>query len=397
MSSTVRRVIWLILDGVGVGALPDASEYGDEGANTLGNMAEALGGLSLPNLQALGLGNLTNIMGVAPYSVTRGAFGKMRELSPGKDSTTGHWELAGLVLDHPFPVYPRGFPREIVERFQSLVGREVLGNKPASGTEIIKELGEEHLKTAKPILYTSADSVFQVAAHKEVIPLEDLYGMCRTARKLLRGEHMVSRVIARPFIGSPGSFERVNAERLDLSLPPPRPTVLDLCRMAGLPVKGVGKVGDLYAGSGFISCPHTSGNRETMDRVLDETSGGGEGILMANLVDFDMLYGHRRDCAGFAAGLKEFDDFLPELSRAMKKEDICLIVSDHGCDPTYSGTDHTREYALLLVFGQGVGPGIDLGTRVSFADCGRSVADFLGLEPGDLDGNSFAGEVTARA
>jgi phosphopentomutase len=397
MSSANKRVIWVILDGAGVGALPDASEYDDEGANTLGNLADVLGGLSLPNMEALGLGNLTNIMGVAPYSVTRGAYGKMSEVSPGKDSTTGHWELAGIILDQPFPIYPQGFPAEVVERFEELIGVKVLGNKPASGTVIIEELGEEHLKTGRPILYTSVDSVFQLAANKEVIPLDELYHMCEVAREMLRGEHMVSRVIARPFIGSPGDFERIGAERLDLSLPPPRPTVLDLCSKAGLPVKGVGKVGDLYAGRGFESSPHTSGNTETMSRILEETSRGGEGILMANLVDFDMLYGHRRDCSGFAGGLKEFDDFLPELGRAMKRGDICMVVSDHGCDPTYGGSDHTREYALLLVFGKRAAPGIDLGIRESFADCGKSIADFLEIEAPDLDGTSFAEEVLLPA
>ena len=393
MPSTNKRVIWVILDGVGVGALPDASEYDDEGANTLGNLADTLGGLSLPNMEALGLGNLTNIIGVAPYSVTRGAYGKMTELSPGKDSTTGHWELAGVILDRPFPVYPKGFPAEVRERFEELIGIGVLGNKPASGTVIIEELGEEHMKTGKPILYTSVDSVFQMAAHKEVIPLNELYRMCEVAREMLRGEHMVSRVIARPFIGSPGGFERIGAERMDLSLPPPRPTVLDLCREAGMPVKGVGKVGDLYAGRGFESSPHTSGNLETMRRILQEADRGGEGILMANLVDFDMLYGHRRDCLGFARGLKEFDDFLPELKKALKNGDICVVVSDHGCDPTYRGSDHTREYAILLVFGKGVAPGIDLGVRESFADCGKSIAELLEIKAPELDGTSFAAEV----
>jgi phosphopentomutase len=397
MPSNDTRVIWIILDGVGVGALPDASEYDDEGANTLGNLAEALGGLNLPNLEALGLGNLTNIIGVAPYSVTRGAYGKMIEVSPGKDSTTGHWELAGVILDRPFPVYPKGFPPEVREGFEELIGIEVLGNKPASGTEIIEELGKEHLKTGKPILYTSVDSVFQLAAHKEVIPLNELYHMCEVAREMLRGEHMISRVIARPFIGSPGGFERIGEERMDLSLPPPRPTVLDLCSEAGMPVKGVGKVGDLYAGRGFESSPHTSGNLETMDMILKEISRGGEGIIMANLVDFDMLYGHRRDCLGFARGLKEFDDFLPELKRSMKDRDICVVASDHGCDPTYGGTDHTREYTLLLVFGKEVAPGIDLGIRGSFADCGKSIADLLGIKAPELDGTSFTAEVLLPA
>jgi len=388
-------VVWLVLDGVGAGALPDAASYGDEGASTLARVAEAAGGLELPRLEALGLGNLSAMRGVRGRGDTVGAYGKMSEASPGKDSTTGHWELAGIILERPFPLYPGGFPPDLVARFEELIGRKVLGNKPASGTEIIEELGEEHLRSGKPILYTSADSVFQLAAHKEVIPLEELYAMCRKAREMLRGEHAVSRVIARPFVGSPGSFRRVGAERLDLSLPPPRPTVLDICSAAGLPVKGVGKVGDLYAGRGFISSPHTEGNAETMSRLLDEVRAGGQGILMANLVDFDMLYGHRRDAGGFARALREVDGFLPLLMEAMGEDDVLVIVSDHGCDPTFRGSDHTREYGILLLAGRMVRGAVNLGTRSSFADCGRSIADFLALEGASLDGTSFAAEVCA--
>ncbi len=395
MGAFARRVVWLVLDGVGAGALPDAASYGDEGASTLARVAEAAGGLELPRLEALGLGNLSAMRGVRGRGDTVGAYGKMSEASPGKDSTTGHWELAGIILERPFPLYPGGFPPDLVARFEELIGRKVLGNKPASGTEIIEELGEEHLRSGKPILYTSADSVFQLAAHKEVIPLEELYAMCRKAREMLRGEHAVSRVIARPFVGSPGSFRRVGAERLDLSLPPPRPTVLDICSAAGLPVKGVGKVGDLYAGRGFISSPHTEGNAETMSRLLDEVRAGGQGILMANLVDFDMLYGHRRDAGGFARALREVDGFLPLLMEAMGEDDVLVIVSDHGCDPTFRGSDHTREYGILLLAGRMVRGAVNLGTRSSFADCGRSIADFLALEGASLDGTSFAAEVCA--
>lgn len=395
MDVKARRVVWLVLDGVGAGALPDAADYGDEGAATLTHVAEAVGGMELPHLESMGLGNISHMRGVRRRRDTVGAYGKMSEASPGKDSTTGHWELAGVILEKPFPLYPRGFPPELVARFEELVGRKVLGNKAASGTEIIEELGEEHLRTGKPILYTSADSVFQLAAHKEILPLEELYGMCRKAREMLQGEHAVSRVIARPFVGSPGSFHRVGAERLDLSLPPPRPTVLDICRDAGLPVKGVGKVGDLYAGRGFISSPHTEGNAETMSRLLEEVRAGGRGILMANLVDFDMLYGHRRDARGFARALREVDDFLPVLVDAAGEEDVLVIVSDHGCDPTFRGSDHTREYGILLLAGRMVKGAKDLGTRTSFADCGKSIADFLGLDGTGLDGLSFASEVCA--
>jgi len=386
----VTRIIWVVLDGVGLGALPDAYLYGDQGADTLGHTAEAVGGLKLPNLESLGLGNLSRARGLRPRGDAAGAYARMKEVSPGKDSTTGHWELAGVILDRPFPVYPQGFPPELVEEFQRRIGREVLGNKPASGTEIIEELGEEHLRTGKPILYTSADSVFQLAAHKEVVPLEELYAMCRAAREMLRGEHAVSRVIARPFTGEPGRFVRVGSERLDLSLPPPRPTVLERCAAAGLPVIGVGKVGDLYAGRGFLRSPHTSGNAETMARLIEEVRAGGEGILMANLVDFDMVYGHRRDAPGFAGALEEVDGFLPRITGAMRKEDFLILVSDHGCDPTFRGTDHTREYALLLAWGGGMRGGLDLGTRESFADVGRSIADLLGIDGEGLDGKSFA-------
>ncbi len=390
LRSGIGRVIWVVLDGVGAGELPDAGDYGDQGADTLAHTAEAVGGLDLPNLEALGLGNLTRVRGLHPRRRALGAFGKMREASPGKDSTTGHWELAGIILDRPFPLYPRGFPPQVVEEFERRIGRKVLGNRPASGTRIIEELGEEHMRTGMPILYTSADSVFQLAAHKDVIPLKELYRMCRLAREMLQGEHAVSRVIARPFVGRPGSFHRVGEERLDLSLPPPRPTVLDVCREAGLPVVGVGKVGDLFAGRGFLRSPHTSGNAETMERLLQEVEAGGRGILMANLVDFDMLYGHRRDPEGFARALREVDALLPRLMEAMRPQDILFLVSDHGCDPTFQGTDHTREHGILLAWGPRASGGTDLGTRETFADVGRTVADLLGLDGSSLDGSSFA-------
>ncbi len=386
----IGRVIWIVLDGVGAGELPDADVYGDRGAHTLAHTAEAVGGLSLPNFEDLGLGNLAEMRGLRARPDAKGAFGRMREASPGKDSTTGHWELAGIILEKPFPLYPEGFPPEVVEEFERRIGREVLGNRPASGTRIIEELGEEHMRTGKPILYTSADSVFQLAAHKEVIPLEELYRMCRVARELLQGEHAVSRVIARPFVGRPGSFRRVGEERLDLSLPPPRPTVLDLCREAGLPVVGVGKVGDLFSGRGFLRSPHTSGNAETMSRLLDEVRAGGDGVIMANLVDFDMLYGHRRDPRGFASALREVDGFLPRLKEAMRPDDLLLLVSDHGCDPTFRGTDHTREHGILLLWWSSISRGVDLGTRGTFADVGRSLADLLGVDGSRLDGTSFA-------
>lgn len=386
----IDRVVWVVLDGVGAGELPDAGDYGDRGASTLVHVAEAVGGMSLPNLEGLGLGKVVQAPGLDPRRKAAGVHGRMRKASPGKDSTTGHWELAGIILDRPFPLYPEGFPPEVVEEFERRIGRKVLGNRPASGTQIIEELGEEHLRTGRPILYTSADSVFQLAAHKEVISLEELYRMCRVARELLLGPHAVSRVIARPFVGRPGAFNRVGEERLDLSLPPPRPTVLDLCKESGLPVIGVGKVGDLFAGRGFLRSPHTSGNTETMSRLLEEVKAGGRGILMANLVDFDMLYGHRRDPQGFADALREVDAFLPRLEEAMHEGDLLLLVSDHGCDPTFRGTDHTREYGILLAWSPSLSGGTDLGTRETFADVGKTVADLLGLDGSSLDGVSFA-------
>ncbi len=380
------RIIWIVLDGAGAGALPDAAEYGDSNANTLAHTLQAVPGLELPNLAALGLGKLPGLEGLLPQADTLGAYGVMAEVSPGKDSTTGHWELAGLILERPFPLYPDGFPPEVVSAFEECAGRKVLGNKHASGTEIIEELGSEHMRTGRLILYTSADSVFQLAAHKDIVPLQELYSICGVARELMQGEHAVSRVIARPFVGEPGSFKRVGAERLDISLRPPRATVLDLAAGAGLRVRGVGKVGDIYAGRGFERSRHTTDNRETMERILTEVNDRAPGIVMANLVDFDTLWGHRRDASGFAHGLEEFDAFLPRLRAAMRDNDVCIIVSDHGCDPTYSGTDHTREYGILLVFGDRVEKNKDLGRRASFADCGKTIAVLLGLDTSPLDG-----------
>lgn len=388
MSSKIR-IIWIVLDGAGAGALPDAWKYGDEGSNTLGHTLEALPELELPNLRRLGLGRLAGLEGLLEDGPVDGGYATMSELSPGKDSTTGHWELAGIVLKQAFPVYPDGFPQELVEEFEMRIGRNVLGNKHASGTEIIEELGAEHIKTGAPILYTSADSVFQIAAHKDVVPLQELYRISAIAREMLQGKHGVSRVIARPFVGNPGSFERVGSERLDISLPPPRPTVLDLAASAGFRVTGVGKVGDIYAGRGFESSPHTSGNGETIRLILEEMQDPRPGIIMANLVDFDMLWGHRRDVRGFGEGLGEFDAFLPRLRSEMRADDVCLVVSDHGCDPTFHGTDHTREYAICLAFGEHIAGESDFGVRPSFADCGKTIGRLLGLDTSTLDGIPF--------
>ncbi len=312
------------------------------------------------------------------------------EASPGKDSATGHWELTGVIIDRPFPTYPDGFPREVIEEFERAVGRKVIGNRAASGTEIIQELGDLHVSTGYPIVYTSADSVFQIAAHKEVIPEVELYSMAEAARRILRGEHMVSRVIARPFRGSSGKYERINAGRRDYAVEPPRPTLLDCLLKNGKPVAGAGKISDLFAGRGFVECEHTADNKETMTRLMELMSRYDEGILMVNLVDFDTVYGHRNDCEGFARALDEFDKFLPDLKGAMKRDDACFITSDHGCDPTFPTTDHTREYAIFLAFGDLLKKDVFVGDRKSFADAGKTAADMLGVCC-KLDGNSFCG------
>lgn len=347
------RCLLITLDGAGAGALPDAGEFGDEGANTIGHVAEAVGGLKIPNLGALGLGNILDLRGQPPVPRPQAMFGRLRERSRGKDTTVGHWELMGAISDRPFPVYPDGFPAEIIAEFERLTGRGVLGNKPASGTEIIKELGEEHLKTGKLIVYTSADSVFQVAAHEEVVSVKELYEYCRIARRLLKGEHAVVRVIARPFIGQPGNFTRTPRRR-DFSLTPPR-TYLNLLAEIGVPVHGVGKIHQIFAGSGVAFEHKTESNADGLDRLMSLMDEVEEGLIFTNLVDFDMLWGHRNDAGGFAAGLEEVDKSIPAIIAACRPDDLFIITADHGCDPTFPGTDHTREYVPLLArLGSGV-------------------------------------------
>jgi len=364
MNSRVRRTVLIVLDGVGVGALPDAADYGDAGANTLLHVAEAVGGLRLPHLQQMGLGNILPLPGVPAAVSPTACYGRMAELSAGKDSTTGHWELAGVRLEQPFPTYPHGFPREIMAAFEARTGYRAIGNLAISGTEVLRQYGEEHLRCGSPIVYTSVDSVFQIAAHEEVLPVEELYALCRTTRELLN-PWRIGRVIARPFVGSCAADFRRTPRRHDFSLPPTAPTILDRLREKGCPVVGVGKVGDLFAGRGLsVSLPSES-NRHGMELTLQAVRERPAGLIFTNLVDFDMEFGHRLDAAGFARALEEFDAWLPGLQSLLGQEDLLLITADHGCDPTTPGTDHCREYVPLLAWRPGV-PGGSLGTRNGF-------------------------------
>lgn len=371
-----ERVILVVLDSVGIGAMPDAAAYGDVGSDTLGNIARRRP-LDLPHFERLGLGNIRPIMGIAPAAHPAGCYGRCALASPGKDTTTGHWELAGIHLERPFPLYPNGFPRELMAEFERRIGRATLGNKAASGTEIIEELGPLHLATGSPIVYTSADSVFQVAAHEEVIPLWELYKICETARQLLRGEHEVGRVIARPFIGEPGAFKRT-ANRKDYAVPPPRGMLLDKLAERQVPVHSVGKILDIFLGRGITSYEKTHSNAEGMEKVLEAVEEGRRGLIFANLVDFDSLYGHRNNVEGYAQALEETDRWIPHLEAALKPGDVAILTADHGCDPTTASTDHSREYVPLLVFGPNARRGVDLGTRATLSDVGQSVAEIFG-------------------
>jgi phosphopentomutase len=390
-----KRFILIVLDSVGIGALPDADQYGDVGSNTLVNTAREVGGLRVPHMAALGLGNIASIPGVPPADHPQGNYGKMAERSAGKDSTSGHWELMGLITERPLPTYPNGFPTDVIEPFENAIGQKVLGNKAASGTVIIEELGREHLKTRRPIVYTSADSVFQIAAHVDVIPLDELYRMCRIAREQLQGRHGVGRVIARPFAGPPGRFMRT-AERKDFSLPPQGETVLDQLKEADWPVVGIGKIEDLFAGRGLTEAIHTRNNADGLVRLQEQMSLVDRGALLINLVDFDMLWGHRNDPRAYADGLEDFDRGLGEILPLIKGGDLVVISADHGNDPTTPSTDHSREYVPLLAFGPGFKRGIDLGTRSSFADLGATVAEAFGLQ-GTGQGRSFWDEMVAKA
>lgn len=377
----------IVLDSVGVGALPDAESFGDAGAHTLDHTLQKTG-VTLPHFGALGLGNLEGVTSLETASAPQASHGRLKEVSPGKDTTTGHWEFMGVELEHAFRTFPH-FPDELMAAFDAKTGRGHLGNRPASGTVILDELGETHLQTGDPIVYTSADSVFQIAAHVDEVPLETLYRWCEGARDLLRGEYAVARVIARPFSGEPGSFYRFGEARKDYSLAPPHPTVLDALKAAGKGVVGVGKIPDIYSHQGFTGEIHTDSNMDGIDKTLLEMAKRPDGLVFCNLVEFDSLYGHRRDPEGYARALHETDSRLPELLAAVGEGDWLLFVSDHGNDPTHQGTDHTREYGLLLAYSPGVA-GTDLGTRSSFADVGATVAELLGVAWAGA-GESFAG------
>ncbi len=371
-----RRVIWIVLDSLGIGEMPDAAAYGDTGSDTLGNIARRRR-LRLPNLCRLGLGNIKPLEGLPPAAQPTGSFGRCALASPGKDTTTGHWEMAGIHLEKPFPLFPNGFPRAVMDEFERRIGRGTLGNKAASGTEIVKELGAEHMRTGSPIVYTSADSVFQVAAHEEVIPLWELYKICDTAREILRGPYEVGRVIARPFEGSAGSFTRT-ANRKDYAVPPPRGMLLDVLDDRGVPVHSVGKIFDVFLGRGIRDYAKTRNNADGMARTLEAMQSLDAGLIFVNLVDFDQLYGHRNDVEGYAAALEQFDGWLPQLFAQEREDDLAILTADHGCDPTTPSTDHSREYVPLLVSGPRVKHGINLGLRATLSDIGQTVAENFG-------------------
>jgi len=386
-----ERVIWIVLDSVGIGELPDAAEYGDTGRNTLGHIAESRP-LQIPTLAGLGLGNIAPLKDVPPADVPRGFYGKGATVSPGKDTTTGHWEMAGVWLDQAFPVYKQGFPPEVLEPFEKQIGRKTLGNKPASGTEIIKELGEEHVRTGKPIVYTSGDSVFQIAAHEEVIPIAELYRMCEIARKLLDGKHRVGRVIARPFMGAPGHFTRTS-RRHDYAVDPPWPMLLDVLQERRVPVFGVGKIHDIYNGRGVDDYVTTKSNADGMEKLTVALRDRKSGLIFCNLVDFDMLYGHRKDVEGFARSLEEFDAWLAAYLPLLKASDLLMITADHGCDPDprWETTDHSREYVPILAYTPAAQHGADLGVRETLADMGQTIAENFGVAI--PHGRSYLGEI----
>ncbi len=387
-----NRIVLIVLDSVGIGQMPDAAEYGDAGSDTLGHLLEVRP-IELPNLRRYGLANIRSLK-LPPVERPAGAFGRVAIASQGKDTTTGHWEMAGILTEEAFPTYPDGFPDEVVKPFEEAIGRKVLGNYPASGTEIIKELGAEHMRTGSPILYTSADSVFQVAAHEEVIPLEELYRICEIARERLTGKHRVGRVIARPFIGQPGNFKRTEARR-DYAIEPPGPMLMDQLKEAGYQTISIGKIGSIFCHRGFSQEIPAGNNMASVDgtlQALSQTASNGAGLIFVNLVDFDMLYGHRNDPEGYARALEVFDARLPEIEAQLAADDLVMLTADHGCDPTTSSTDHSREYVPILAYGRRVKAGVDLGIRSSLADIGQTIAENFSVTL--PHGRSFLQQIT---
>ncbi len=389
----IKRAVLIVLDSVGVGELPDASLYGDTGSNTIKNIYKSIDSFSLPNLEALGLLHIEGLQNINKNPVQKhtASVGRCIEISKGKDTTTGHWEISGIILDKPFPVFPNGFPKAFIEKLENKIGRKTIGNYPVSGTEIIKILGQEHIVTGNVIVYTSADSVFQIAAHEEVISLEELYKICECARELLTDELGVGRVIARPFIGSNGNFTRTKNRR-DFSLKPPKSTMLDYIKKAGKEVFAIGKIEDIFAGMGITKSIHTTNNEDGIKETINALKSDSEGLIFTNLVDFDMLYGHRNNVLGYANALKSFDERLPEIINCLKENDILIITADHGCDPTTESTDHSREYIPLIIYGSQIKKNYNLGTLDTFSCIGKTILDLFNIQ-NDLEGYSVAGNI----
>ena len=387
----INRIILIVLDSVGVGELPDAALYGDEGSNTLKNIYKQAYNFSLPNLEELGILNINGFEDLKSPESFLGSVAKCNEKSKGKDTTTGHWEISGLILDKPFPTYPYGFPDELISEFEKKAGRKVLGNYAASGTEIIKELGKKHIETGELIVYTSADSVFQIAAHEEVVPLNELYDICRIARAMLQGEHGVGRVIARPFTGEAGNFTRTS-NRKDFSLEPYKDTMLDFIKNSGREVFAIGKIEDIFVNKGMTKSNHTGNNDEGIEATIQAIKENSDGLIFTNLVDFDMVYGHRNNIQGYADALMNFDKKLPEIISSLKVDDVLIITADHGCDPTRPGTDHSREYIPLIFYGKTIKANNNLGILDTFASIGKTVLDFFNIE-NDLEGKSVKNQI----
>lgn len=387
----IKRVIWIVLDSVGMGELPDAEKYGDKGSNTIAHVAAFNNGLNLSNMEAIGLGNIDGMLNLNKVTAPRGCYGKLHEESNGKDTVTGHWEMVGIKSEAGFPTYPNGFPEDVIKKFEEATGRKVIGNKPSSGTEILDELGKEHMETGALIVYTSADSVFQIAAHEEIVPVADLHRYCEIAREMLCGKHAVARVIARPFLGTPSSFARTSNRR-DYALLPPHKTALDNLKAKGLSVMAVGKIEDLFTGEGITDAVHTKDNMDGVDKTLDYMKTDKDGLIFTNLVDFDMKWGHRNDPKAYGTGLEEFDRRMPEILENMKDTDVLFITADHGCDPTFPGTDHTREYVPFLAYGKALKENVNLGTKMGFYSIGQTICDMFNAEP-IINGESFLKEI----